>query len=786
VIVAGSAGRLQWARGAALMAVVAAMTPAARAQREAVPLNDYTRLGQRFTAARPFLALWVTVPSWMDAEGGLTLTLWDTPARRRALASKVFTDVADNASVEIRAARPFPAGVYYWEVGARTGVTKVGLYADPVVGGTDDCAFLDGAPDRSRKFVFSLVSPDFVRTDIGRLLGVLRTRAAQPDKAAACRELAVTGNTQAVPHLAALLSDPELSHMARYALEVMPYASAGAALRKALRTLKGDLLIGVMNSIGVRRDDAATPGLADRLTDANQGIASASAAALGRIGSDRAALALRRAFGKATGSQREALADACLECGRIMTNDGRAKAAVPIFDLVCRARVPSHLRAAALRGAISARGVGGVGLLLDNLRGGEPWLANAALWLIPRDLPGSGVTRKLANALPTLEPGRQALLVAALAARRDPTAFHAIVEAARTGHAAVRLAAIGAMSALGGAEPAQALVDLVGEPDASISGAARDALAKLPNHAAEVAAAALLARADTASRTAAIELASQRGLRRMAPRLIETARGSDPETRLASLRALRGLAGGDEIADLLSLTLTVAQGDEADAAEQALVAACRRSADVSAASLTVARALSGADPSRMPALIRVLGSLGGETGLSAVRANLGHADAQVRAASLDALCEWPTADAAPDLLRIARLDRGTARGFRCIRGLLRVAGLPDLAPDARLALCVDAAGLITRDEERRVLLGALGGIPLLGALELAVPHLASATTRAEACEAVVGIAARLGTERADPRVAAALAKVAAYDDAPDVARRAAELLAAIRGGAPDR
>jgi hypothetical protein len=115
-----------------------------------------------------------------------------------------------------------------------------------------------------------------------------------------------------------------------------------------------------------------------------------------------------------------------------------------------------------------------------------------------------------------------------------------------------------------------------------------------------------------------------------------------------------------------------------------------------------------------------------------------------------------------------------------------MAANPELSREARLALCVDAELLITRDEERRVLLGTLAGIPLLAALDLARPHLDSATTRAEACEAVLGISTGLGADRSDPRVEAALEKVAAYGDAPQVARRAAELLTAIRGGVSGR
>ncbi|MBM4086666.1 MAG: hypothetical protein FJ272_17920, partial [Planctomycetes bacterium] len=63
----------------ALLALCILSAPAAG--REGIPLNNYTRLGQRFTVAEAFDGLWIVVPSWLDAEGGLTLTLWESPAR---------------------------------------------------------------------------------------------------------------------------------------------------------------------------------------------------------------------------------------------------------------------------------------------------------------------------------------------------------------------------------------------------------------------------------------------------------------------------------------------------------------------------------------------------------------------------------------------------------------------------------------------------------------------------------------------------------------------------------
>lgn len=102
-------------------------------------------------------------------------------------------------------------------------------------------------------------------------------------KAKACQRLAVVGDAGAVPALAGLLSDARLAHYARTALEPMPPGAADQALREALATLDGRLLVGVINSIGVRRDPMALTALAPLRQGDDQAVTQAATAAISRI-----------------------------------------------------------------------------------------------------------------------------------------------------------------------------------------------------------------------------------------------------------------------------------------------------------------------------------------------------------------------------------------------------------------------------------------------------------------------------------------------------------------------
>jgi HEAT repeat protein len=103
------------------------------------------------------------------------------------------------------------------------------------------------------------------KATVDQLIATLKSDAAHKEKADACRQLAMVGTKDAVPVLAALLSDEKLAHMARYALEPIPDPAVDDALRAALGRLKGRPLVGVICSIGVRRDRMAVQSLAKKL-----------------------------------------------------------------------------------------------------------------------------------------------------------------------------------------------------------------------------------------------------------------------------------------------------------------------------------------------------------------------------------------------------------------------------------------------------------------------------------------------------------------------------------------
>ena len=189
--------------------------------------------------------------------------------------------------------------------------------------------------------------------DAAALIHIL-TDASSPvfQKAKACQRIGELGAKEAVPAVSALLGDEHLSTYARYALEPIAEPSAGDALRAALTRLKGSLLVGVINSIGKRRDAKAGPALARMIYEADANVARAAAAALGSIGGIPAVKDLQAALAKTSGLTRMAVADASLVCAERFLAEGKRDQALTLYASLSAPDIPSSVRLAAMHGII--------------------------------------------------------------------------------------------------------------------------------------------------------------------------------------------------------------------------------------------------------------------------------------------------------------------------------------------------------------------------------------------------------------------------------------------------
>ncbi len=622
------------------------------------------------------------------------------------------------------------------------------------------------------------------KSDEAKLIAVLKNAdASRKDKIDACRQLAIIGGKDSIAPLAALLGNEELSHNARYALEPNPDPAVDEALRDALGKVKGGPLVGVIGSIGVRRDAKAIDALAKLLNDSDPVVARAAARAMGKIGTAEAAKALQTALPNIPSANRLDFCEGLFRCAESLAAGGQKEQAVAIYDELCKLDSPHQVRGGALRAALLTRDRGATKLLRQYLQSKDYILFSAAAQAA-QEMPGDRVTKALLDEMKNLPADNQILIIQTLGRRGDKAAVPALLDVAKSGAKPVRIAALATVTELADAAAVPVFVQLLDDSDREIAQAAQMSLATFPGPEADAAVTEMFAGSNTDRQRMGLDLMGRRRMASGVPALLKAARTADTKVRPEVIRMIGDLGGADQLPALLELLESVDRPQDLAATEQAISTACTKAKEPQAQADKLIGRLSQAKPAQQVALLRVLAAVGGPNSLKAVRTAIDSNNAEVRSAAIRALGSWRTADAAPDLLALAKATTDATAKTLFLRSYLNLAVRGEMATEQRLQMCEQAKGLIQRDEEKRLLLGTLGNIEAPEAMGLILPYLSDASMQQEAGMAAVTLAEKLLKGRGGAKMAAQLVdplqKVAQASTNSEVARRAKALLEQIQ------
>ena len=376
----------------------------------------------------------------------------------------------------------------------------------------------------------------------------------------ACKRLAIIGDAEAVPALAALL--PECGTFllgadcpggdSRHGGRRCPAGGAGK--------LQGRLRWAQINSLGVRRDAKAVDGLIARLKDSDGAVAAAAAVALGRIGgeaamSDAAEFAGDRAQGSPLGGGRRMHP---LRRARPWPKaTGRRRSSS--IDEVRAADLPQTRVLEATRGAILARGAEGVPLLVKELQSADK--GHFALGLrVARELPGPEATEAMAAELARAVPQRQSLLILALADRGEASVVPQIVKAAKSSPTGVRVYALRALKKVDESVSRPCCWKRRWKTNAVISQAAQGVIDGQQGAAIDGLIAERLPGAKGPARKVLIELAGRRHVAAATATLVESRRRCGRGGSPAALTALGGTIQFAELPQLIARLRTVPDG----------------------------------------------------------------------------------------------------------------------------------------------------------------------------------------------------------------------------------
>ena len=642
--------------------------------------------------------------------------------------------------------------------------------------------FGQGAPMTS-----NVPRPEEVRALIATLQSAT---SAQHDKVVACHRLAIIGTKEAVPALAALLADEKLAHMARHALEPMPDPAAATALRDALGKVQGKLLVGVINSIGFRRDALATAALAGLLAGSDESVVAAAAAALGRIGSVDAAKKLRSAVSGASGALSIVFADASLTCAEALVTNGKRSDAAGIFDSLSGTGFPGYIRTAAMCGAITAREAGGIPLLVTQLKSQDAAML-AAAWRAARELPGSAVAKALAAELGNLPAPKQILLLQVLGDRGDKVALPAVLAVAKTGTPAVRVAAMQILPRVdpSGSSLALLLQSVTAGQNAAESEAALASLSQIGGSETNAKILAALPSAAPAMRAKLIGVLGARRAENARGELLKLAAGADLETSKASFRALAVIARPADLAELIRLSIASKDDAVKVPADLAIFAVSMKIEPAGKRAEPILSAYRAAtDASSKLALLRPLGAIVKATGGSpqvydTLKTAMNDGDAGVREAALRGLANWPDASAAALMLEIFTRNQEPTLRELALRGGTRMAANVASGRDATkldfLAWFTQANQAVRTVEEKLIIVSGLGSVKRIEGLKMLLPYLDDPSVQTEAELAVVEIAPALATSKDAGTLKSVLEKITATTKDPDVRRQATKAAKSI-------
>jgi len=611
-----------------------------------------------------------------------------------------------------------------------------------------------------------------------KLLAALKSPDATPDcKNFVCRQLATVGSPVCIPAVAPLLLDQKNSHMARFALEPNASPTAGAALLAALTQTKGKLQVGIISSIGARRDAQAVGALAALIAGNDEAASRAAVVALGHIGTADALEALESVNAPKFAT---AIATAQLDAARHLAAENNTAAAIAIYKALTAPNQPKFIQIAAARGLIGTLDKNdAIALTVRTLQAEGAALRSAALSAL-QDPTEKDLRTAIAAQLPNLNADAQLALLPVLADQADIPLRAALLSIINNPKNQETLSlALGAMATHGEAQDVQALMPFAVKHTAG----AQNAMETMSKPGVDAALIAQLDEPSPASKAAAIEILSARRSDAAMAAIVKLMANSDAAVADAAVKAVSSLGTAQQLPAILAIISDTDQPSLRTSAENAAKTICSRVTDKAASGKAVLSALNAAKSAdARVALLRILSRAPSTETLAELRSAMKDAGKQVSDVATRELIDWPDIAAAPYILDLAKTTQVERDAVLALRGAIRLAALKDQPASARLAIYRSVLEIAKRDEEKKQAIAGLGDVASVASLDLAMKYLKDPALGNDAAMAAIRLSRQLANIDAE-KAKAALTEVQATVSSDELKKQADAAMAVVEKGA---
>ena len=547
--------------------------------------------------------------------------------------------------------------------------------------------------------------------------------ATQDGKALACRMLQQIGTEKCIPAVAPLLNDELLSHYARLVLERMESAKADAAMRSALATVPDKLKIGIMGSLGARRDIKAVEQVAKLAMHNDPAVAAAALGALGRIGGNAAAQCLLAL--KPVESLKAVHVNAVLDCARSL----KGADAAALYDVALAGTTVQRL--AALSGLLAADEKKAVALMVACIRGDDAPMSAGVLTLVC-NVKSELLTKAMTETLGTLPDEKKAALVTALGARGDNAALGCIVACVASSNNVVREAVLGAVSKIGDEGSVTLLLGMGGDATKVIAAMSHSG----------VDATLVKALDDTKLRSAATRALIARSYTAAVPKFFALLGDSDIEVRKSAWEGLGALATEASIVQMAKTAFATKDQGELGVAVGAARNVCAYAGDKATCFAVMAPYYDGAPDAGKVVIIDLASQVGNPAAMAVVKKAMQSGNKELYRNAVRSLAAWCNESAVAELLGVARSASEETDRILALRGYVRIAGTDgtSLNINQRAEMFKTAAELATRADEKKLIINSIRGVRTADTLNLVSGYMDDPALREEAEQSAMDMA----------------------------------------------